>query len=1204
MIMRGKKKYLIGTVVVALFLITAFFVFPGFSGQTPPPEAISGDLVQTGTDFESGELSGTSVVPMAGGRELALSLQPSQPQGRYLSEPQAADYTFNALGLHWKADLPAGAAVKVEVRFSQDGNQWGDWQPVNEIVDELPNHIASTKSAGETIGDLVFTDAGRFFQYRIDLTGSTTGQAPAVTKMTASYIDSKGYHNSTLSLSNITRNISNALAPSPASADLNYIPRTQWGANDAYTQANWPPEYAQPQKIILHHTAGANYDPDPFATVRGIYQYHAVSLGWGDIGYNFLVDELGRVYEGRMGSDGVIGAHALGWNTGSVGISVMGNYELRDINTAIYNAVAELMTIKANQDYIDPYGSNYFVHYEGCPGNCYPVGGYSANILGHRDLAGNYTACPGNFLYAYLPYFRTAAYINYSPIPINGGIRVKWDSLNGAPGPAIRAEYCLSNPSGSCPGEAQAQDFQNGIIIWNPAGGTYWIHGGILAKYNQLGGAAGFLGMPRSDEYGISDGRASDFAGGRIYWNPTVGTHSVTGAILEKLLNDGGVARDGFPTSEEYDVPGHPGARAGDFQRARIYWTASGSSRTVIGGILGKYIELGGPASALGLPVSDESDIAGLVGGRQSDFTNGRIYWAPGVGVYSVSAGAIMTKYLSLGGPAGLYGMPTSDEFVAGNGRAQNMQRGTITWETSLGVHTVYGGILVKYRQFGGPTGSLGLATSDEGDVSGVTGARENDFQRGRVYWSATTGGHVVMGAIYTKYMDLGGPAAFLGLPISDEYDIPGVASGRESDFQQGRIYYHPTTGTHEVYGGILGKYLQLGGPAGSLGMPVSGEMDVTGITGAREHDFQRGRIYWSSTTGGHTVNGGIYVKYIDYGGPTSALGLPLSDEYGFGSGRRSDFQGGYIYWDASSGTQVFVGTATTVTAVTAVTADSTYEARDGNGVLLATLAGGQTASVRYSGGTYSLQAPGVSRIGTSYIRFTASGGVMKVTSYHDIPSWNTGLDDNLFRGTIEVRYSTASNAVWVVNELPVEQYMKGIAETSSGLPADFLKTMTVAARSYAVWHLDRNGKYGSAEIFHLKNSRNGNGDDQVYKGYGLEARFPDLAAAVNSTTGQLVTYNGVVAMTPYFSNSDGRTRSAQEVWGVNYWPWLQSVPDPCCSGRIMNGHGVGISGDGALYFAEHGYTYQQILTYYYTGTVVQTMDTNRNIRIAITRVS
>ncbi|MDO8737314.1 MAG: N-acetylmuramoyl-L-alanine amidase [Thermoleophilia bacterium] len=1195
--MRGRYKYFTGTAVVVLLLIAAFFVFPGFGSQTSHPEAISGDFVQTGTDFESGESSGTGVVPVAGSRELALSLQPAQPQGSYLSEPIAADYTFNALGLHWKADQPSGADVAVEVRFSQDGSQWGDWQPVSEVVDELPNHFASTKSAGETIGDLIFTDAGRFFQYRIDLTSSPTGQVPVVTKMTASYIDSRGYHNSQLSLSNISQNVRDALAPASASADLNYIPRTQWGANDAYTQANWPSEYAQPKKIILHHTAGSNYDPNPFATVLGIWQYHAVSLGWGDIGYNFLVDELGRVYEGRMGGNGVVGAHALGWNTGSVGISVMGNYEAHDINTAIYNAVAELMTIKANQNQIDPYGNSYFVHYEGCPDNCYPVGGYSSNILGHRDLAGNYTACPGDSLYAYLPYFRTAAYINYSPIPIVAGIRVKWDSLNGAPGPATGAEYCLSNPGGQCPLEAQAQDFQNGIIIWNPAGGVYWIHGGILEKYNQLGGASGSMGLPRSDEYGVAEGRGNDFAGGRIYWCPGVGTHAVTGAILAKLLSDGGVARDGFPTTDEYDVPGYAGTRAGDFQRARIYWSASGSSRTVIGGILGKYLALGGPASPLGLPVSDESDISGLSGGRQSEFTNGRIYWAPGVGVYGVY-GAILTKYLALGGPAGSYGMPTSDEYAAANGRAQNLQRGTITWEASLGAHSVIGGIQVKYAQFGGPAGSLGLATSDEGDVSGVSGARESAFQRGRIYWAPVTGGHAVMGAIFTKYLALGGPAGLLGLPLTDEYDISGVTGGRESDFQQGRIYYHATTGTYEVYGGILGKYLQLGGPAGALGLPVSGETDVSGVSGAREHGFQRGRIYWSSTTGGHTVNGGIYVKYIEYGGPTSALGLPLTDEYDYGSGRRSDFQGGYIYWSATTGTQVFAGTATTVTA------DSTYEARDAGGALLATIAPGQVASVRYSSGNYSLQAPGVSLNGSSYIRFTANGGVMKVSSYHDIPSWNPGLDDNLFRGTIEVRYSPASDAVWVVNELPLELYMRGIAETSSGVPTDFLKTMTVAARSYAVWHLDRNGKYGASEIFHLKNSRNGNGDDQQYKGYGLEARFPDLATAVTSTAGQVVTYGGSVAMTSYFSNSDGRTRSAQEVWGISTWPWLQSVADPDCAGMAMNGHGVGLSGHGALDRASRGDSYTTILGYYYTGTTVQTVNTTRNVRIAIARAS
>ncbi|MHB8160420.1 MAG: SpoIID/LytB domain-containing protein, partial [Thermoleophilia bacterium] len=371
----------------------------------------------------------------------------------------------------------------------------------------------------------------------------------------------------------------------------------------------------------------------------------------------------------------------------------------------------------------------------------------------------------------------------------------------------------------------------------------------------------------------------------------------------------------------------------------------------------------------------------------------------------------------------------------------------------------------------------------------------------------------------------------------------------------------------------------------------------------AKYNQFQGANIYWSSATGAHEVHGAILLKYIEYGGSASALGMPVTDEYVSGSGRRSDFQGGYIYWDARSGAQVFAGSLGNVHSVTA---DTTYEARDGNGVLLATLGAGQIATVGYSKvvGTYSMQAPGVSRTGTSQIRFTATGGIMKVSSYHDIPTWNTTLDDNKFRGTIEVRYSPVSDAIWVVNELPVEDYMKGIAESDSSAPAEFLKTMTVTARSYAIWHLDRNGKYGASEIFHLKNSRNGNGDDQVYKGYGLEARFPELVSAVNATSGQVVTYDGAVAMTSYFSNSDGRTRSAQEAWGVTYWPWLQSVSDPDCAGMSLNGHGVGLSGTGALARAGRGNSYSTILGYYYTGTAISPVNTARNIRIAITYVA
>ncbi|MHB1391455.1 MAG: SpoIID/LytB domain-containing protein, partial [Thermoleophilia bacterium] len=826
-------------------------------------------------------------------------------------------------------------------------------------------------------------------------------------------------------------------------------------------------------------------------------------------------------------------------------------------------------------------------------GNDYLNGTYAPNYLGHRDVG--QTACPGDFMYAHMGSFRNAAYARYDPIPVIGAIRAKWDSLGGAPGKAVAAEYPVNSSGGQWLG--QAQDFSNGRLIWDAnAGGAYWIHGGILAKYDLLGREAGFLGMPRSDEYGVAEGRANDFSGGRIYWSAGSGSFSVGGAILGKLLSDGGVTADGFPTTDEYDVPGISGARAGNFARSRIYWSPGGGTHTVFGGIMGRYLLLGGPA-AYGLPTSDEHDTAGYSGGRVSDFSNGRVYWGPEIGTWGMS-GAIGAKYVSLGGPAWGRGLPINAEYAAANGRAQNLQNALLTWEGTLGSHAVYGGINGMYQAMGGFNGYLGLPASDEGDVDGISGARYMIFQSGRIYWSAATGPHSVIGAINQIYVSSGGPAV-AGLPVSNEFDISGVPGGREGDFQRGRIYYHPTAGTNLVYGGLLGKYLLLGGPAGVMGLPTSAERDIAGVTGGRQEDFQRGRLFWTAASGGHAVNGAILGKYLEYGGPTSALGLPVSDEYAIGSGRRSDFTGGYIYWSTQTGSQIFMGSAATVTS------DAAFEVRDGGGVLLASLAAGQSANVVYSGGVYTLQAPGVFHTGNSGIRMASpSGGIMQVTSYHDVPAWNPNLDDNRFRGTIEVRYSPVSNAVWVINELPVESYMRGIAETGSGSPMEFLKTMTVAARSYAIWHLDRNGKYGAAEIFHLKNSRNGNGDDQQYKGYGFEARFPDLSSAVNATAGQVVTYGGAVAMTAYFSNSDGRTRSAQEAWGISSWPWLQSVADPDCNGMSLNGHGVGLSGVGALARANRGNGYQSILGYYYTGTAVQQVNTARNIRIALARIS
>jgi uncharacterized repeat protein (TIGR01451 family) len=198
------------------------------------------------------------------------------------------------------------------------------------------------------------------------------------------------------------------------------ISRQGWGADeslrfDSTGKETWPPTFWPIQKLIVHHTATANDDPDPAATIRSIYYYHAVTQGWGDIGYNFLIDESGNVYEGRhsrtyapgesptgedLGGNGVTGAHAQGFNSGTVGIALLGTLTNRDATPQAHDALERLLAWKAERHGIDPLGSSLYTN---------PVTGAQStfpNISGHRDVAA--TECPGGSFYATLPATRSA----------------------------------------------------------------------------------------------------------------------------------------------------------------------------------------------------------------------------------------------------------------------------------------------------------------------------------------------------------------------------------------------------------------------------------------------------------------------------------------------------------------------------------------------------------------------------------------------------------------------------------------------------------------------------------------------------------------------------------------------------------------------------------------------------------------------------
>ncbi len=147
-----------------------------------------------------------------------------------------------------------------------------------------------------------------------------------------------------------------------------------------------------------------------------------------------------------------------------------------------------------------------------------------------------------------------------------------------------------------------------------------------------------------------------------------------------------------------------------------------------------------------------------------------------------------------------------------------------------------------RYAELSGPTGPLGDCRGGEFDRDG---GRVQDFDNGAIYWTDKTGAWEVYGLIGEKYDSMGGPASALRWPVSGELSTPnGLA--RFNRFQTGNIYHSPA-GTHAVYGGIFGEWARQGYENGRLGFPTSDEHDVP--TG-RRMDFQRGWIEWNATTG------------------------------------------------------------------------------------------------------------------------------------------------------------------------------------------------------------------------------------------------------------------------------------------------------------------------------------------------------------------
>ncbi len=291
----------------------------------------------------------------------------------------AADFPFYALAPSWSGEGDPGGSV--ELLWSADGVTWSEPLWIGRA-----SHSGRPDRDGRNIGSLVSTPGASFLQYR---TYDGAGNLAPLPGFEIDYIDA--------SAGPSLEQIANP-ATSPLFAPPPVIGRAAWGADESLRFGRggkeiFPVEYQPVEHAIIHHADTANFN-DPVLEMRSIYYFHAITRGWGDIAYNYLVDFMGNVYEGRVGGETAIGGHAEGYNAGSCGICLMGRFFNDDTTPEMHNAIVWIASWAARN--LDPVGSAPFHDIGNLP-----------TICGHRDV--NNTSCPGDEFYVQLENVRTEA---------------------------------------------------------------------------------------------------------------------------------------------------------------------------------------------------------------------------------------------------------------------------------------------------------------------------------------------------------------------------------------------------------------------------------------------------------------------------------------------------------------------------------------------------------------------------------------------------------------------------------------------------------------------------------------------------------------------------------------------------------------------------------------------------------------------------
>ncbi len=1048
---------------------------------------------------------------------LSLETSPYDSYKESISDVVRPKIAFSGVGLTWNEYIPEKTRGTIYIRLLQDG-VWSDWI-------EAPRDIDHKNDDEKDLGPDGLQDAflpvnrSDAYQYKVVLQGNGK-DTPTMKNIRVTVINAEDSPE-VVAQSHLAAQITqDMIAPDR----VQVISRGQWGAdeslrvyhgdlpeapvqkldpdyqdkfsdelqivrkitvNEKGELLSWPQEYpAKISKIIVHHTAStANLD-NPKKAIRDIYSWHTKGRGWGDIGYNYIIDPYGNIYEGRAGGEMVVGAHAGKANTGSIGISVMGNYETGDVSEKSLVALTRLISEKTKIHGIDPTGRSAF------------RGQTTANVLGHRDVMS--TSCPGKNLYDKLPLVAQLAKSSIKTTVEDTGFKKQKEK-----------GYDFDDISGLLYVDLNPEQVKNVTITLKNTGTAAWDENtsvvvndvSAIKEFMQVQTPPGRITFPMSGAHVVYPGNTATFTvtliGG---FKSSMRTISIVPIINGKVkLNKRmELSVQTTPAQFTYDVvsissvpavmkSGEKFIVTADLRNTgNVSWQNKGSKTVKIGTERARdraTLFMTPPSARAGLLTQDvvrPGEVGHFILNLTAPKTAGNYeeHFAP------VVEGITWMTDKNIAFSTFVY---EKDIAAESTGMAQ-----IDAFPNSTQVATI------KLKNVGGTTWNF----------QNVPQFRKTGASRLKILSSSMQDQEVKPGATGTFIVQVAVPSGFkIGKIKADAYIGSVRATSRPVTINAKKVSIIQTPPS-----------------------PILNTSPFTPIPTVQTSQSQ------SISSGSSDVSKGNNVRVL--------LGF--------------------------SGTPIVSG-------------NGSFTVKSGS--YSASFQRDTKVTIQPQNGVYEILANNFFQIVDNPVQVIPDAGtILRVDNWERRASWDNSINDNEFRGTLEVR--TDGGAPIVINELPIEDYLKGLAETLNGDPVEKKKAITIAARNYVLYY----STVGKGTKFPGKpyDVDDDPAHSQKYTGYGYEKRSPNSVATVDATRGIVIKYKGQVVRAPYFSSDTGRTISAASAWGWKGADFLSSVDDPYCAGMKQAGHGVGMSGCGSLGMAKNGKTYEDILHYYYQNVTIE----------------